>query len=182
MAALTDAELVLGLSRHLSAYTMGPDRAALGELEFAGWVFDVSFRLRGSTTSPAKRVQAIALDVGLSGRNLRDVMATLETMQWISVARDSDGVPQSVSERLPSPGELVVAAPRLVGCHRSRTNRAGGARVATGDDAAAPGRRRRPARGREHRRRRECASCGTRSGDFHMARTMPRASSAQVVR
>ncbi len=80
MAVLTDAELVLGLSRHLSAYTMGPERAALGELEFAGWVFDVAFRLRGSTTSPARRVRAIGLDVGLSNRNLREVMTTLETM------------------------------------------------------------------------------------------------------
>jgi len=114
MAILTDAELVLGLSRHLSAYTMGPERAALGELEFAGWVFDVAFRLRGSTTSSATRVQVIGLDVGLSSRNLRDVMTTLETMQWVSIARDSDGVPESVSERLPSPGELVAAAPQLL--------------------------------------------------------------------
>ena len=37
MAVLTEAELVLGLSRHLSAYARGPERAALGELEFAGW-------------------------------------------------------------------------------------------------------------------------------------------------
>jgi len=114
VTVLTDAELVLGLSRHLSAYTMGPERAALGELEFAGWVFDVAFRLRGSTTSPARRVQAIGLDVGLSPRNLRQVMGMLETMQWVSITRNGDGVPESVSERLPSPGELVKACPQLL--------------------------------------------------------------------
>lgn len=113
MTVLTDAELVLGLSRHLSAYTMGPDRAALGDLEFAGWVYDVAFRLRGSTTSPAKRVHAIGLDVGLSARNLRDVMATLEAMDWLSVTRDDAGVAVYVSERLPSPGDLVAAAAKL---------------------------------------------------------------------
>ena len=114
MTILTDAELVLGLSRHLSAYMMGPEWAALGELEFAGWVFDVAFRLRGSTTSPVKRIQAIGLDVGLSARNLREVMTTLEMMGWVTVVRDSDGVAELVLERLPSPGELVAAAPQLL--------------------------------------------------------------------
>lgn len=113
MVVLTEAELVLGLSRHLSAYTMGPERAALGDLEFAGWVFDVAFRLRGSTTTPAKRVQVIGYDVGLSARSLREVMGTLESMGWVSIDRDEDGAAVSVSERLPSPGDLVAAAPRL---------------------------------------------------------------------
>jgi hypothetical protein len=114
VAILSDAELMLGLSRHLAAYTMGPERAALGDLEFAGWVFDVAFRLRGSTTSPAARVRAIGMDVGLSPRNLRDVIQTLDTMGWVAVARDSSGHPLSVSETLPSPGDLVAAAPRLL--------------------------------------------------------------------
>lgn len=114
VAILTDAELVLGLSRHLSAYAMGPERAALGDLEFVGWVLDVAFRLRGSTTSPAKRVQAIGLDVGLSSRNLRDVIATLESMHWASTERNLEGVAVSVSETLPSPAELVAAAPGLL--------------------------------------------------------------------
>jgi len=110
---LTDAELVLGLSRHLSAYTMGPDRAALGELEFAGWVFDVAFRLRGSTTSPAARVSAIGTDVGLSSRFLKEVVVTLEQMGWVTVTRSSDQTPISVSETIPSATELVRASGRL---------------------------------------------------------------------
>jgi len=110
---LTDAELVLGLSRHLSAYAMGSDRAALGELEFAGWVFDVAFRLRGSTTSPAARVSAIGTDVGLSARTLKEVMVTLEQMGWVTVTRDQASAPISVSETIPSAPELVAASDRL---------------------------------------------------------------------
>ncbi|MFF9870099.1 hypothetical protein ACF1G0_32760 [Streptomyces sp. NPDC013953] len=111
---MTDAELVLGLSRHLSAYQMGPERAALEQLEFAGWVFDVAFRLRGSTTSSAGRVEAIGLDVGLGPRNLKDVIATMESLQWISVVRDKDGRPVSITESIPAPGDLILAAPKLL--------------------------------------------------------------------
>jgi hypothetical protein len=113
LPVLTDAELVLGLSRHLSAYAMGPERAALGELEFAGWSFDVAFRLRGSTTIPAARMQVIGLDVGLTARSLKEVVGTLEALGWLSVDRDGQGSPISVSETLPSAGELISAAPRL---------------------------------------------------------------------
>lgn len=110
---LTDAELALGLSRHLSAYAMGSERAALGDLEFCGWVFDIAFRLRGSTTIPATRVQALGLDIGLSSRNLKDVMITLEQMGWVRVERDGGGNPVSISESLPSASELVLAATKL---------------------------------------------------------------------
>lgn len=114
MALLTEAELVLGLSRHLSAYAMGSERAALGNLEFAGWVFDLAFRLRGSTTSSAQRVSAIGLDVGLSSRNLTAVLATLDTIGWVTVARDAQGRPVSVAETMPAAGEMVRSAPRLL--------------------------------------------------------------------
>lgn len=114
MPILTDAELVLGLSRHLSAYAMGADRAALSELEFAGWVFDVAFRLRGSTTSPAARVSAIGTDVGLSARSLKEVVGTLEQMHWVTVARQPDGTPVSISETIPSAVELIAASDRLL--------------------------------------------------------------------
>jgi hypothetical protein len=109
---LTDAELLLGLSCHLAAYSRGPERAGLGELEFAGWVLDVGFRLQGSTISPFVRVEVIGLDVGLTGRDLAAVLATLEGMAWSTVARDAGGAPQAVSDRLPSLSELVEAASR----------------------------------------------------------------------
>lgn len=114
MAILTDAELLLGLSRHLSAYASGPDRAALSELEFVGWIYDLAFRLRGSTTTPAERVKAIATDVGLSQRNLREVIGALESIGWITVQRDNEGSAQFVNESLPAAADLVAAAPMVM--------------------------------------------------------------------
>jgi hypothetical protein len=114
VAILSDAELLLGLSRHLSAYASGHDRAALSELEFVGWVYDLAFRLRGSTTTPAERVRAIGVDVGLSPRNLRDVVAVLETIGWVTVQRDQAGAPVFINETLPPAADLVAAAPRVL--------------------------------------------------------------------
>lgn len=113
MSYLTDAELALGLSRHLSVYQMGPERAALEQLEFAGWTFDVAFRLQGSTVSSASRVQAIGLDVGLGVRRLRDVIVTMESMGWITTARDTNGQLVSITESIPAAGDLIQAAPTL---------------------------------------------------------------------
>ena len=93
---------------------MGPERAALERLEFAGWVFDFSFRLRGSTTSSAIRAQAIGLDIGLGPRTLKEVVGTMETLQWISIIRDEEGQPVSITESIPAPGDLILAAPRLL--------------------------------------------------------------------
>lgn len=113
VAILTEAELVLGLSRHLAAYQMGPERAALEQLEFSGWVFDMAFRLRGSTTNSAERVHAIALEVGLGARSLKDVITTMEALGWVSVVRDDAGRPLTVSESIPPRGDLISWAPRL---------------------------------------------------------------------
>lgn len=114
MTVLTDAELLLGLSRHLRVYQMGPERAALDQLEFAGQVLDLAFRLRGSTSSPAPRVAAIGLEMGLGTRHLRDVVATLEALAWVSVERDTDGQPLSVAESIPAPVDLVASAATLL--------------------------------------------------------------------
>jgi hypothetical protein len=114
VAIMTDAELVLGFSRHLSVYQSGPERAALEQLEFAGWVFDVAFRLRGSTTSGAERVRAIGLDVGLGPRNLKAVIETMASVGWVSVVRDANGAPITVSESIPAPRDLVAAAPSVL--------------------------------------------------------------------
>jgi len=114
LAILTDAELLLGLSRHLSAYAAGSDRAALSELEFVGWVYDLAFRLRGSTTASAARVSALAVDVGLSQRSLRDVIATLDTMGWITVERDESHQAIAVNETLPPAEALIAAASKII--------------------------------------------------------------------
>lgn len=114
MNVLSDAELVLGLSRHLGAYAMAPERAALGNLEFAGQVFEMAFRLRGSTTSPAARVKAIGLEASLQPRTLRDVLATMEMLDWVTVNRDEAGAPMSVNERIPAISSLILEGPRVL--------------------------------------------------------------------
>lgn len=113
MPILSDAELVLGLSRHLAAYAGGLDKAALSEIEFAGWTYDLAFRLRGSTTSPAERIRAIGSDVGLGARPLRDVVVTLEQLGWVTVDRDPSGVPLFVTETMPPATELVTASGKV---------------------------------------------------------------------
>jgi len=110
VTVLTDAELVLGMSRHLAAYQMGPERAALDGLELAGQVYDMAFRLRGSTTSSAARVKAIALEVGLGPRRLRDAMTTMNSLGWLDVVRDAQGEPVTINEVIPAPGTLVTLA------------------------------------------------------------------------
>lgn len=114
MTIMTDAELLLGLSRHLSVFQMGPEKAALEQLEFAGRVLDVAFRLRGSTTSSAERVSAIGLDAGLGRTMLQPVIATMETLGWINVTRDVHNAPVAVAESIPAPGDLVVSASALL--------------------------------------------------------------------
>lgn len=114
MSVLTDAELLLGLSRHLSAFASGPDRAALSELEFLGHVYDLAFRLRGSTTNTAERVYALAVDIGCGRREVKELIAMLESLGWLTVERDSQNIPQSVSEALPPAENLIAAAPRLL--------------------------------------------------------------------
>lgn len=108
---LSDAELVLGLSRHLAAYSKSAERAALEQLEFAGWVFDMAFRLRGSTTNSPARVSAIGVDVGLGQRDVRDVVKAMEELGWLAVDRDSEtGSPLSVAEAIPAPADLINSA------------------------------------------------------------------------
>jgi hypothetical protein len=114
MAILTDAELVLGLSRHLSVFQMGTERAALEHLESAGWVLDIAFRLRGSTTSSPEQIRAIGLEVGLGGRSLKEVLETMDALGWVSIVRDNSGSPVSVSETIPAPGDLVATTPQLL--------------------------------------------------------------------
>ncbi|MFC5188057.1 hypothetical protein [Actinomadura harenae] len=104
---LSDAELTLGLSRHLSAYAMSPAKAALEQLEFCGQVLDMAFRLRKSGTSTPERVNAIANEAGIGPRVLRDAMRTLEAVGWISVQRADDQKPLSVSEAIPAPAGLI---------------------------------------------------------------------------
>lgn len=112
---ISTAELLVGLSRHLGTYTLGPDRAALGSLEFSGNVLEIAIRLRGSVVSTMDRVSAIALDAGVPRRSLvNEILPTLETLGWLEVNRDKDSRPASVSEQIPPTGELLAYADRIL--------------------------------------------------------------------
>ncbi|CPR96195.1 hypothetical protein [Mycobacteroides abscessus] len=112
---LSDAELVLGLSRHLTVYSKSAERARLEQLEFVGWIFDLAFRLRGSTTSTPQRVNAIATDIGLGQRDTRDVIAEMEKLGWLAVDRHPQTkAPLSVAEAIPAPADLINSAPAVL--------------------------------------------------------------------
>lgn len=111
---LTDAELVLGLSRHLSAYAGGSAKAELEQLEFAGQILDMAFRLRGSGTNTPERVAAIGVEAGIGRRTLREVLGVLDTLGWVSVQRNEAGRPISVAELIPSASRLVSEADKVM--------------------------------------------------------------------
>jgi len=114
-AVLTPAESLIGLSRHLSMYALGPDRAALGNLEFAGHVLEISIRLRSSGVSRARRVHAITLDAGIPVRRLEgEILPVLESLGWAECARNEEGELEWVSEQVPPLSELVNSADSLL--------------------------------------------------------------------
>ncbi len=111
---LEDAVLVLGLWRHLSAYQVSAHRAALGDLEHVGKVYEMAWRLRGSGLSSAERVRAIGIEAKLAPLELKQmVLPTLETLGWVKLNRDRDGKMISVEALIPPPGELVAGAQKL---------------------------------------------------------------------
>jgi hypothetical protein len=59
---LSDAELLLGLGRHLAAYSISSAHAAFDSLQFAGQVYEMAWRLRNSQVSTARRIQAIGIE------------------------------------------------------------------------------------------------------------------------
>jgi hypothetical protein len=113
---LSDAELLLGLSRHLSAFGASVASTALANLEFSGQVYEMAWRLRGSQVSSAARIRAIALEAKIKPRELeRDVLPALESLNLIEIARDpSDGSLRQVSEFIPPPAELIALAPAVI--------------------------------------------------------------------
>ena len=107
---LTNAELILGLHRHLSAFAASPATAALGQLSFAGQVFEIAWRLRGSGVSTGHRVAAIGVDAAIGQRTLlRDVLPALAALGWVELDV-REGTLYSVSEAIPPPAELVNLA------------------------------------------------------------------------
>lgn len=112
---LSDAELLLGLGRHLSAYTVSTAHAALESLQFSGQVYEMAWRLRNSQVSSAQRVQAIGVEAHIGARQLdRDVLPTMEQLRWVECRRDPDGRLRSVEALIPPNEDLVGDAGRLL--------------------------------------------------------------------
>ncbi len=112
---LSDAELLLGLGRHLAAYSVSSAHAALDSLQFAGQVYEMAWRLRYSQVSTAARVQAIGIEAHIGRRALdRDVLPTMEQMGWVECRRGADGALVSVEALIPPNDQLVDDAGRLL--------------------------------------------------------------------
>lgn len=112
---LDDAEMLLGVSRHLGAYGVTSAHADLDALQWAGQVYEMAWRLRNSGLSSAKRVAAIATEAAIGRRNLlRDVLPTLQQLTWIDCQYDQDRQLVSVDAFIPPPRELIAAAGRLL--------------------------------------------------------------------
>jgi hypothetical protein len=106
---LADAELLLGMWRHLSTFAVNPATAQLDSLAFAGRVYEMAWRLRGSGVSSPQRVDAIAMEAAIRPRELRnEILPTMEQLGWVEVQRLKSGELHAVSELIP-PGEQLLA-------------------------------------------------------------------------
>ncbi len=115
MDLIHDAESLLGLSRHLSAYVISPAHAALESLQFAGQVYELAWRLRESQLSSAERVRAIAQEAKIGPRHLdREVLPALESLGWVRCDRGEGGQLLSVAALIPPAEQLLAAATDLL--------------------------------------------------------------------
>ena len=109
------ALLLLGLHRHLSAYSASPATAALGSLEFAGRVYEMAWRLRGSGVSSIKRAHAISIEAEIRPFELeRTILPTLENLGWVKINRLPDDSIGSIDDVIPPPEGLIAAANRVL--------------------------------------------------------------------
>jgi hypothetical protein len=106
---LDDAELLLGVSRHLSTYALSSAHAAMESLIFAGQVYELAWRLRGSPLSSAARIEAIAQEAKIGRRQLlREVLPALEQVSWVECHRDGATL-LSVDAFVPPAEDLIAA-------------------------------------------------------------------------
>ena len=110
-----DAEMLLGLHRHLTAYSVVPATSALGELQFAGKLYELAFRLRGSGVSPVARYNAVAVSAGISSIEAqRMLLPSLEALGWLRVNRDAASTAVSVEDVVPPVPQLLALADRVL--------------------------------------------------------------------
>lgn len=111
---LNDAQSLLGVSRHLSTYALSPAHAALESLQYAGQVYELAWRLRGSPLSSAARVEAIAQDAAIGRRHLRrEVLPTLEQLGWVHCDYNDQEL-VSVDAFIPPADDLIAEVGRML--------------------------------------------------------------------
>lgn len=111
---ISDAELLLGLWRHLSAYAVNSSVAKLDGLAFAGRVYEMAWRLRCSGVSSAARGGAIAIEASIPPRQLRtEILPVLQTLGWIEL-QWANGELAAITETVPAPAELISLAPSVL--------------------------------------------------------------------
>ncbi|MGB5952086.1 MAG: hypothetical protein WBG57_06150, partial [Ornithinimicrobium sp.] len=112
---LSNAELLLGLGRHLAAYTISTAHAAFESLQFAGQVYEMAWRLRDSQVSTIERVRAIAIEAHIGSRFLeREVLPAMELMGWVDLRRNPDGDLVAVEALVPPNKQLLADVDRLL--------------------------------------------------------------------
>ncbi|MFJ2651573.1 hypothetical protein ACIO1C_33220 [Streptomyces sp. NPDC087420] len=99
------------MSRHLSTYGASQPKADLAQLEFAGRVFELALRLRGSGVSSPERVEALGVSAGIGKREIRrEFLPTLEVLGLVDLERDREGAIKVVSEKIPPIDDLYQRA------------------------------------------------------------------------
>lgn len=112
---MRDAELLLGLWRHLSTYQVSSATAALGALETAGKIYEMAWRLRSSGVSSSRRVGAIAVEAKIRVFDTeRLILPTLEQLGWVRLNKNRHGELVSVDDLIPPPDQLIELASQVL--------------------------------------------------------------------
>ena len=115
---ITDGQLILGLSRHLSAYSMSPVHARLDSLACSGQIYEMAWRLRNAQVSSAARVQAIGIEAKISPYILTTrILPVMQQLGWVhcEYRQNAPLDMESVTAIIPPDVELLGSVDRLLG-------------------------------------------------------------------
>lgn len=112
---ISDAEILLGLSRHLGIYEISPAHAALEDLQLAGQIYEISWRLKGSGRAKKARVDALIQSAGILRRRAwSDILPVMGQLDWVEIGTSDNGTPEFISEFIPPSQELVDSSGRIL--------------------------------------------------------------------
>lgn len=112
---MEDVELLIGLHRHLGAYATNATTSSLGEIQFAGKLYDLAFRIRGSGVSSLVRIEAIASDAGINAYEAKSsLLIALEELGWVRLSKDANGATYAVEEAVPPVSEILASTQKVL--------------------------------------------------------------------